>query len=132
QARKINENSRRPKAADYDDVSKDIILTAATIYRCLISTVNAFPDSAKELEMVKVAWVRANKDSDMVPPLALTPDIGKIIKQRGSQTRGEAKAKIMGLVETLYNFASGQGRTTVAANRSLTEELKFQKGFMYK
>ncbi|KAG6810013.1 hypothetical protein H0H92_013699 [Tricholoma furcatifolium] len=129
---KISENSGRPKASDYDDVAKDIILAAATHYQCLLSTINAFPDSAKETEMVKAAWDYAKADSEMSPPLTLTPNIAKIVKQCGSQIRGEAKAKTSGLVETLYNFSSGQGRKIVAANRALSEDLKFEKGFLYK
>ncbi|KAG6898682.1 hypothetical protein C0993_005158 [Termitomyces sp. T159_Od127] len=64
--------------------------------------------------------------------MLLTPDIAKIIKQRGSQTRGKAKVKMTSMVETLYNFASGHGRKTISNNRALAEELKFEKGFIYK
>ncbi|KAF8153440.1 hypothetical protein B0H34DRAFT_105753 [Crassisporium funariophilum] len=130
-AQKINDNTGRPKASDYDDVGKEVILAAANIYRCLISTVDGFPDSATELDFVRAAWKQANDDAGL-QPIALTPAIGKIIKQRGSQTRGEAKTKMGAMVETMYGFDSGHGRKTVAANRKLVEELKFEKGFIYK
>ena len=77
-AQKINETSRRPKARDYDDVAKEVILKAATIYRCLLSTENGFPELVAETALVKLAWENANKDSGM-PSLALTPDIAKIV-----------------------------------------------------
>jgi hypothetical protein len=77
-AQKINKHGGRPKAADYDDVSKDIILKAATNYRILISVEEAFPNSPKELQMVKEAWRIANEDSGS-PPIAITPDISKIV-----------------------------------------------------
>jgi hypothetical protein len=77
-AQKINEKSGRPKARDYDDAAKEIILQAATIYRCLLSTENGFPELAVETEMVKLAWEKTNNESGM-PPLALTPDIAKIV-----------------------------------------------------
>jgi hypothetical protein len=77
-AQKINNNSGRPKAADYDDASREIILKAASHYRVLISTREAFPDSATEIRMVKEAWMLANKDSDL-PPIAISPDISKIV-----------------------------------------------------
>ena len=77
-AQKINEKSGRPKARDYDDAAKEVILQAATFYRCLLSTENGFPELAVETEMVKLAWENTNKESGM-PPLALTPDIAKIV-----------------------------------------------------
>lgn len=77
-ALKINEKSGRPKAGDYDDVAKDLILQAATIYRCLLSTNNGFPELLAETELVKLAWEDANKESGM-RSLELTPDIAKIV-----------------------------------------------------
>ncbi|KAG6816646.1 hypothetical protein H0H93_007856, partial [Arthromyces matolae] len=131
-AKKINENTGRPKASDYDDVAKQAILTAGNVYRCLISTVNGFPDSGTEIEFVCQAWKRANEMAKLDPPIDMTPDIGKIIKQRGSQVRGEAKSKTASMVETMYGFSSAQGRRTIAANRDLAELLKDEKGFLYK
>ena len=77
-AQKINERSGWLKAHDYDDVGKEVILQAATIYHCLLSTENGFPELVAETELVKLAWEDANKESG-VPPLALTPDIAKIV-----------------------------------------------------
>jgi hypothetical protein len=79
-AHKINEKSGWPKARDYDDVAKEVILQVATIYRCLLSTENGFPELVVETEFVKSAWEDANKESGM-PPLALTPDIAKIVSR---------------------------------------------------
>jgi hypothetical protein len=79
-AHKVNDKSSRPKAHDYDDVAKEVILQAATIYRCLLSTENGFPELAVETELVKLAWEDANKGSGM-PTLALTPDIAKIVSR---------------------------------------------------
>ena len=54
------------------------ILQAATIYCCLLSTENGFPELALETELVKLAWEDAYKKSGM-PTLALTPDITEIV-----------------------------------------------------
>ena len=154
-ALKINETSGRPKARDYDDVAKEIILQAATIYRCLLGTNNGFPELAAETDLVKLAWDNANKESG-IQSLELTPDIAKIvslsfsnydspstlttifhqhyvyqIKARGSQARGEAKEKTKLFVETMYGFESGRSKKAIAANRKLAEELKREKGFIY-
>ncbi|KAG6806926.1 hypothetical protein H0H92_009551 [Tricholoma furcatifolium] len=129
-ATKITDNTGRPKASDYDDVGKEIILKATSFYRCLISTVNGFPESAAELAMVREAWQLATEDVGI--QMGLTPDIGKIIKQRGSQLCGEAKTKLTPLVEAMYGFETGQSPKTIAANRELAERLKSEKSFIYK
>ena len=50
---------------------------------------------------------------------------------RGSQLRGEAKAKTASLVEALYGFNSGWSRRAIAENRRIAEELKADKGFVF-
>ena len=77
-AQKITSKAGRPRAADYDDLAKELILQAATVYRCLLSTENAFPDLTPEAEMVKVAWALVNQETGLVP-LGLTLDIAKIV-----------------------------------------------------
>jgi Domain of unknown function (DUF6532) len=145
-AQKINSKAGRPRAGDYDDLAKDLILQAATVYRCLLSTEDAFPDLAPEAEMVKTAWAHVNHETGLAP-LRLTPDIAKIvsrclllgailiriqIKARGSQARGEIKDKTKPLVEGLFGFDSSHGRKAIVANRKLVEELKHERGFIYK
>jgi Domain of unknown function (DUF6532) len=145
-AQKINGKAGRPRAGDYDDLAKELILQAATVYRCLLSTEDAFPDLAAEAEMVKTAWRQVNHEIGLTP-LRLTPDIAKIvsdhihleailigikIKARGSQARGEIKEKTKPLVEGLFGFDSGHGRKAIVANRKWAEELKRERGFIYK
>jgi hypothetical protein len=77
-AHKINHRAGRPRAADYDDLAKELILQAAIVYRCLLSTEDAFPDLAHEAEMVMTAWEHVNRETGMTP-LHLSPDIVKIV-----------------------------------------------------
>ena len=67
------------KASDYDDVAKEVILHATAIYRCLVSTSNAFPTPSKEGELIKSAWNRANDETLQEVPIALTPVIAKVV-----------------------------------------------------
>ena len=62
-AQKVSEGGGRPKASDYDEVSKEVILRATAIYRCLVSTRNAFPTPSEEADMIKIAWNRANEET---------------------------------------------------------------------
>lgn len=75
---KISTHAGRPKAADYNDVAKEVILSAANTYRALLVSQGAFPTSSEELELIKRAWKRVNDDSEM-SPMALTPDIVRIV-----------------------------------------------------
>ena len=54
------------------------------------------------------------------------------VKARGSQARGEAKTKTASLVEALYGFDSGRSKKAIAENRKKAEELKSDKGFVFK
>ena len=145
-ANKVNRNAGRPRALDYEDLVKEFILLVAMIYRCLLSMEDAFPDLAVELDMVKEAWATVI-DETSGPPLALTPDIAKIvsdklllgdilivfqIKARGSQAHGKIKDKTRPLVEGLYGFDSSHGRKAMESNHKLAEELKHERGFIYK
>lgn len=147
-AQKLNSDNSRPKAGDYDSSTQDTILAAASYYRVFLFTENAFPDPATEVQFVRRAWKLANDDSGM-EALILDPDIAKIvsfslcfhqwntnsifqIKARGSQARGEAKSKTQALVEVLYAFDSGCGKSAIKNNRDKAERLKQEKGFVYK
>ncbi|KAG1775049.1 hypothetical protein EV702DRAFT_1047173 [Suillus placidus] len=59
--KKHSDGSRhRVKVTDFDDVSKDILMTAISIFRCLIITQAPFPESiAVETSLGKEAWNEA-------------------------------------------------------------------------
>jgi hypothetical protein len=77
-ARKTSTNAGRPKAADYEDAAREVILSAANTYRALLASQGAFPTSSEELDLAKKSWKRVNDDSGM-SPMALTPDIVRIV-----------------------------------------------------
>lgn len=61
---KIKKNSdglrHRMKASDFDDVSKEIFVTATSIFRCLIVSQAPFPENvAVETQLAKAAWHEA-------------------------------------------------------------------------
>lgn len=77
-AQKVTEG---PKASDYDEVAKQVILTATGVYRCLISTMNAFPTPgpSEEASMIREAWDRANVETAQEVPITLSPIIAKVV-----------------------------------------------------
>jgi len=77
-AQKINNDGDRPKAAQYESSAREVILEAASIYRILIFTEDAFPEPSKQIEFIKRAWTIANENSGL-PPFALDPNIAKIV-----------------------------------------------------
>jgi len=74
----LKTSSGRPKASDYDDTLKRVILLAAAEFRCNVSTVQAFPDSEMEHEILGIAWEEACKRIRLDTP-TLTPSIAKLV-----------------------------------------------------
>ena len=66
---------QRPKASDFED--KESILVAITIYRCMVSTSNPFPDHPTEVKLAQEAWEAACQDLDTYP--TLTPKMCKLV-----------------------------------------------------
>ncbi|KAF8691578.1 hypothetical protein AX14_002778 [Amanita brunnescens Koide BX004] len=129
--REAKEKKKRPKAGDFSDIKQKIINEANGYYRVLLSTINAYPLPAQELDFVKMAWKYALDETGM-KDVELQPDVSRIIRDRNSQLRSEAKTKCAKLVDSLYGFETGRNRRQVAANKTLAEELLNEKGYIFK
>ena len=79
-APKQQKKSCRPKASDYDDFGKELVLTAANKYRALLASQGAFPMTSIELYLIKKAWKLANAESG-VKATKLTPSIVTIVSE---------------------------------------------------
>ena len=73
------EGASQPKASDYDDVAKEVILCATAIYQCLVSNSNAFLTPSEEQELIKFAWNHANEETLQEVPIVLMPVIAKVV-----------------------------------------------------
>ena len=51
-ALKIQKKTARPKAGDYDEFGKDLVLTAANRYRALLASQGAFPNPSTDRKSV--------------------------------------------------------------------------------
>lgn len=67
-----------PKAADCNDTMKALILAAISNYQSNISMVSAFPDNAKDLEILAQVWKDACVQLDI--EAHITPQIAKLVK----------------------------------------------------
>ncbi|KAF8219083.1 hypothetical protein L208DRAFT_1555848, partial [Tricholoma matsutake] len=88
-----------------------------------ISTVQAFPDSEMEHEILGIAWEEACQCIRLDLPV-LTPSIAKLITSHGSHLPGELKTKTWPLVKTFYGFKSGHNCKIIVKNHQIAEELK--------
>lgn len=79
-APKLRTKSSRPKASDYDEFGKELVLTAANQYRALLASKGAFPNTSTELKLIKKAWKLVNAESG-VKQSELTPSIVTIVSQ---------------------------------------------------
>ena len=71
-------SSGRPKAADYDDSTKAILLAAISYYRANLSSYCAFPDITTEASMLAEIWKATLKIHET--SATLTPKIAKLVK----------------------------------------------------
>jgi hypothetical protein len=75
---KKNTDGQRMKANDFDDISKEILVTASSIFRCLIVTQAPFPGSiAAETRLAKEAWHEACQIKGV--NVKLTPSVVKMV-----------------------------------------------------
>ncbi|KAG0696692.1 hypothetical protein DFH29DRAFT_1082778 [Suillus ampliporus] len=132
--KKLSDGSRylsRVKVADFDDVSKDILVTAISLFRCLIVTKAPFPDSiADETMLGKDAWREACQLKGV--NIKLTPLAIKMLLKRTSHVRGELKTKMRSLTRTFFGFRSSESRDIIRQNRDLAEALKDGSSFVFK
>jgi hypothetical protein len=75
---KIGKKNTRPKAGDYDNSNKELVLAAANIYRVLLASRGSFPNTALEVKLIKKAWKLMNEESGQ-KVRALTPSIITIV-----------------------------------------------------
>lgn len=74
----VNTPSKRgPRAKDYDDDVQEVISVANALFRCRLSTMNAFPSDALELEWAQISWYEACKVLET--KFAATRSIVKIV-----------------------------------------------------
>jgi len=74
----LDGSRQRIKAGDFNDVTKEILMTAGSIFRCLIVTQAPFPDTvAIETKLVKEAWHEACQLKGV--DVQLTPSVAKIV-----------------------------------------------------
>ena len=62
-------NARKPKASDYIDVVHALVLRAASEYESLISSRDAFPDTAKKNKWARLTWKNAGLAAQETYPL---------------------------------------------------------------
>ncbi|KAG1831210.1 hypothetical protein DFJ58DRAFT_671426, partial [Suillus subalutaceus] len=132
---KIKKNSdgshQRVKASDFDDVSKDVLVTATSIFRCLIVTQAPFPDTiAVETMLAKEAWHEVCEIKGI--SVKLMPSAVKMLLKRTSHVRGELKTKMRSLTRSFFGFRLSDLREVVRQNQDLAESLKDGSSFVYK
>ncbi|KAG2145165.1 hypothetical protein DEU56DRAFT_899942 [Suillus clintonianus] len=121
----------RMKASDFDDVSKEILVTAISIFRCMVVTQAPFPDNiAVETTLAKAAWHEACQIKGL--NVKLTPAGVKMLLTRTSQVRGELKTKMRSLTASFFGFRTSNSNTVIRQNRDLAEYLKVESVFAFK
>ncbi|KAG2106232.1 uncharacterized protein F5147DRAFT_701544, partial [Suillus discolor] len=117
--------------SDFDEISKEILITACSVYQCLIVTQAPFPDSvAAETKLVKEAWREACQLKGV--DVKLTPSAVNMLLKRASHVRGELKTKMRPLTASFHGFRSSNSMEVIRSNRDLAERLKIGSIFVFK
>ncbi|KAH9910981.1 uncharacterized protein B0H18DRAFT_1129210 [Fomitopsis serialis] len=95
-----------PRAKDYNEDVQDILDVANSLFRCRITTINAFPSNS----------VQDNEPGH----------------DKDSQLRGELKNKVKPLVKCLYGFGDGSAKRDMRKNREKASALTHESAFAYK
>ncbi|KAG1775222.1 hypothetical protein EV702DRAFT_1236232 [Suillus placidus] len=103
---------QRVKASDFDEISKEILITACSVYRCLIVTQAPFPDSvAAEMKLAKEAWREACQLKGV--DVKLTPSAVNMLLKRASHVRGELKTKMRPLTASFHGFRTSNSMEVI-------------------
>ncbi|KZT29568.1 hypothetical protein NEOLEDRAFT_1056122, partial [Neolentinus lepideus HHB14362 ss-1] len=121
---------KRPRAADLDESSQEVLDVAIEVYRCRIATLDPFPSHLSESMSAQVAWETACDIAGM--ELNFTRDIRKLLLACTAHMRGELKTKARPLVEGMYGFESSSRPATIARNRCHVKHLKNDSNFTYR
>ncbi|KAG1732916.1 uncharacterized protein EDB91DRAFT_1151042 [Suillus paluster] len=126
-----NGTRQRLKASDFDDITKDLLTTAMSIYRCLVVTRAPFPETLiVETKLAKDAWREASNMAELT--IQLTPSLVKMMTRRTSHVRGELKTKMRVLTASFFGFRASRSILAIKANRDLAESLKEGSHFVFK
>ncbi|KAH9839786.1 uncharacterized protein C8Q71DRAFT_855096 [Rhodofomes roseus] len=106
-------NSGRPRAKDYDKDVQAILDIANQLFRCRVSTINAFPGPDQEVQWAQLSWGEACRQLNY--RYAASPRIIKIITA----------------LESLYGFKNSSSAKAIRENRELAENLKRESAFVY-
>ncbi|TFK91397.1 hypothetical protein K466DRAFT_596143 [Polyporus arcularius HHB13444] len=113
----------RPKAGDYIDDVKTLLLRAIEYYVCSIATVNAFPSDAKQEAFVSAAWQKACRAAQEPVAYSLSERMKRVIGQRKSNARGEISDLLRSQTATIYGFRDGQSKSTERHNKAVYQDL---------
>ncbi|KAH9941044.1 hypothetical protein B0H21DRAFT_676297, partial [Amylocystis lapponica] len=125
----------RPKASDYKDEVKDVILQAIRDFEWHIYTLNPFPDAEQQVVWAREAWrVACQAQDGMNTYYELTERIIAIIKARKSNTRGDVITAVRPIVQQTYGFIDASDKKTTQAHDNIKLYLKLldDSTFLYK
>ncbi|KAG1888853.1 hypothetical protein F4604DRAFT_1915917 [Suillus subluteus] len=126
-----NGSRHRLKASDFDEVTKDLLAIATSIYCCLIVTREPFPLMLViEMKLAREAWREASNLAHLT--VRLTPSLVKMMTRRTSHVRGELKTKMRALTASFFGFRTSRSTVAIKQNRDLAESLKDGSCFAFK
>ncbi|KAG2086450.1 uncharacterized protein F5147DRAFT_728944 [Suillus discolor] len=133
---------RHVKASDFDEISKEILITACSVYWCLIVAQAPFPDSvAAETKLAKEAWREACQLKGV--DVKLTPSAVNMVSTvflvhswsysfKAVETRFTRARRTQDEDASAHGFRSSNSMEVIRSNRDLAERLKIGSIFVFK
>ncbi|KAJ7057569.1 hypothetical protein C8F01DRAFT_1371708 [Mycena amicta] len=142
--------SPRPKAEDFAEGPRDVILNTCTLFEVAIITEAGFPparaattadgtggsthvasDMPTPAELAERCWVQANAAAES--NYALTKPVVRIVTSRTSRIRGDFICTFARpIFQTGYGFRDATSNKRKKQNKALYSELVKEKAFLYK
>ncbi|PIL32080.1 hypothetical protein GSI_06785 [Ganoderma sinense ZZ0214-1] len=123
----------RPKAEDYVDEVKELLLDSIKHFSCYIYTKNAFPSDTQQDTFATDAWKAAcNAREDSSAVYELSDRMKRIIWARKSNARGDVSDEVRSHTASAYGFRDGATSSNQRHNVALYSKLIKDGAFHHK
>ncbi|KAH9947423.1 hypothetical protein B0H21DRAFT_708439 [Amylocystis lapponica] len=123
--------SGRPKAQDYKDEVKELLIRAIREFEWRIYTINPFPDAEQQATWAQEAWNTACRVRNGTHTYELTERMMTIIKARKSNTRSDIIKAVRPIVQQTYGFINTGDKKSDQARENIRIYLRLMDDSMF-
>ncbi|KAH9928730.1 uncharacterized protein B0H18DRAFT_1210230 [Fomitopsis serialis] len=122
----------RPKASDYIDEVKTLLLAAVRFLECRLYTINPYPNDEQLARWAIESWADACDESELEHRYKLTTRMLTFLKGRKSNARLDVLIQARQWITRLHGFSSDTDRNARRQNAERAAALLHEAAFHYK